>query len=107
MLECFERYNALQPRIPGEVMASIAALDDLEQLINLIGCMIGPRVKIESPGFCFSRARSSFPKARLTPMQKPAERAIVTICFIVFILFLFFSIIRVHLPMLYRIVFFF
>ena len=33
---CFERYNALQPRIPGEVMASIAALDDLEQLINLI-----------------------------------------------------------------------
>ena len=45
VLECFERYNALQPRIPGEVMASIAALDDLEQLINLIGSHIS--IKLE------------------------------------------------------------
>lgn len=45
VLECFERYNALQPRIPGEVMASIAVLDDLEQLINLIGSHIS--IKLE------------------------------------------------------------
>ena len=37
VLDSFERYNALQPRIPGEVMASIAEMDDLVQLINLMG----------------------------------------------------------------------
>ncbi|MBQ9565025.1 MAG: endopeptidase La [Synergistaceae bacterium] len=44
VLSCFERYNELQPRIPGEVMASIVALDDLEQLINLIGSHISVKV---------------------------------------------------------------
>ena len=45
VLSSFDRYNALQPRIPGEVMASIAAMEDLEQLINLIGSHIS--VKLE------------------------------------------------------------
>ena len=45
VLECFDRYNTLQPRIPGEVMASIASLEDLEQLVNLIGSHIS--VKME------------------------------------------------------------
>lgn len=45
VLNSFERYNTLQPRIPGEVMASIAELNDLVQLINLLGSHIS--VKIE------------------------------------------------------------
>ena len=45
VLGSFERYNTLQPRIPSEVMASIAELNDLGQLINLIGSHIS--VKLE------------------------------------------------------------
>jgi ATP-dependent Lon protease len=45
ILKSFERYNALQPRIPAEVMASISEMADLEQLINLIGSHIS--VKLE------------------------------------------------------------
>ena len=45
VLNSFERYNTLQPRIPGEVMASISTMGDLEQLINLIGSHIS--VKLE------------------------------------------------------------
>ncbi len=45
VLKSFERYNALQPRIPAEVMASISEMADLEQLINLIGSHIS--VKLE------------------------------------------------------------
>ena len=45
ILKSFERYNALQPRIPPEVMASISEMADLEQLINLIGSHIS--VKLE------------------------------------------------------------
>lgn len=36
VLDNFERYNALQPKIPDEIMASIASIRDPEQLINLI-----------------------------------------------------------------------
>ena len=45
VLSCFERYNALQPRIPPEVMASISAMDDLEQLIYLIGSHISVKTE--------------------------------------------------------------
>lgn len=45
VLDSFERYNVLQPRIPGEVMASIVGIEDLGQLVNLIGSHIS--VKIE------------------------------------------------------------
>ncbi|WP_199735034.1 endopeptidase La [Fretibacterium sp. OH1220_COT-178] len=45
VLSSFEHYNTLQPRIPGEVMASISELGDLGQLINLVGSHIS--VKIE------------------------------------------------------------
>ena len=44
-LSSFERYNALQPRIPAEVMASISTIEDLEQLIDIIGSHIS--VKLE------------------------------------------------------------
>ena len=45
VLDSFERYNALQPRIPGEVMASIAEMDDLVQLINLMGSHIALKLE--------------------------------------------------------------
>ena len=45
VLDSFERYNTLQPRIPNEVMASIAELDDLGQLINLIGSHISAKLE--------------------------------------------------------------
>ena len=40
VLDGFERYNILQPRIPGEVMASILALEDVGQLVNLVASHI-------------------------------------------------------------------
>ncbi|MDR3265902.1 MAG: endopeptidase La [Synergistaceae bacterium] len=46
VLDGFERYNALQPRIPGEVMSSIMGIDDFGQLLNLVGSHIS--VKTES-----------------------------------------------------------
>ena len=45
VLDSFERYNALQPRIPGEVMASIAEMDDLVQLINLMGSHVALKLE--------------------------------------------------------------
>ena len=45
VLDGFERYNTLQPRIPGEVMSSILGIDDIGQLVNLVGSHIS--VKIE------------------------------------------------------------
>ena len=45
VLSSFEQYNTLQPRIPSEVMASIAELNDLGQLINLIGSHISVKVE--------------------------------------------------------------
>lgn len=45
VLDSFERYNSLQPRIPGEVMASIAELNDLGQLINLIGSHVSLKLE--------------------------------------------------------------
>ncbi|NLL36098.1 MAG: endopeptidase La [Fretibacterium sp.] len=46
VLEAFERYNTLQPRIPNEVMGSILELNDLEQLINLVGAHISVRLEM-------------------------------------------------------------
>lgn len=46
VLDSFERYNTLQPRIPGEVMSSILGIDDLGQLLNLVGSHIS--VKLEA-----------------------------------------------------------
>ncbi|MDR1378580.1 MAG: endopeptidase La [Synergistaceae bacterium] len=37
VLDGFERYNSLQPRIPGEIMSSILAIEDVGQLVNLVG----------------------------------------------------------------------
>ena len=45
VLDGFERYNILQPRIPGEVMASILGIEDVGQLVNLVGSHIS--VKLE------------------------------------------------------------
>ncbi|GHS88510.1 Lon protease [Synergistales bacterium] len=45
VLEGFERYNVLQPRIPGEVVSSILEIEDIGQLVNLVGAHIS--VKIE------------------------------------------------------------
>lgn len=46
VLDGFERYNVLQPRIPGEVMSSIMSIEDFGQLLNLVGSHIS--VKTES-----------------------------------------------------------
>ncbi|MDR1875326.1 MAG: endopeptidase La [Synergistaceae bacterium] len=46
VLDGFERYNVLQPRIPGEVMSSIMGIEDFGQLLNLVGSHIS--VKIDS-----------------------------------------------------------
>ncbi|MDR1648914.1 MAG: LON peptidase substrate-binding domain-containing protein, partial [Synergistaceae bacterium] len=46
VLDGFERYNILQPRIPGEVMSSILGIEDTGQLVNLVGSHIS--VKPES-----------------------------------------------------------
>ncbi|MDR1621615.1 MAG: endopeptidase La [Synergistaceae bacterium] len=46
VLNGFERYNALQPRIPGEIMSSILAIEDLGQLVNLVASHLS--VKPES-----------------------------------------------------------
>lgn len=40
VLDGFERYNMLQPRIPGEVMSSILSIEDVGQIVNLIGSHI-------------------------------------------------------------------
>jgi len=40
VLEGFEKYNVLQPRIPGEVMTSILGIEDVGQLVNLVGAHI-------------------------------------------------------------------
>jgi len=40
VLDGFERYNILQPRIPGEVMSSILGIEDVGQLVNLVGSHI-------------------------------------------------------------------
>jgi len=40
VLEGFEKYNILQPRIPGEVMTSILGIEDVGQLVNLVGSHI-------------------------------------------------------------------
>jgi ATP-dependent Lon protease len=46
VLDSFERYNVLQPRIPGEVMSSILSIEDVGQLVNLVASHIS--VKPES-----------------------------------------------------------
>jgi ATP-dependent Lon protease len=46
VLDGFERYNILQPRIPGEVMSSILGIEDIGQLVNLVASHIS--VKPES-----------------------------------------------------------
>jgi ATP-dependent Lon protease len=46
VLDGFERYNILQPRIPGEVMSSILGIEDVGQLVNLVASHIS--VKPES-----------------------------------------------------------
>ncbi|MDR2175260.1 MAG: endopeptidase La [Synergistaceae bacterium] len=46
VLDGFERYNTLQPRIPGEVMSSILSIEDTGQLVNLVASHIS--VKPES-----------------------------------------------------------
>ncbi|MCL2010071.1 MAG: endopeptidase La [Synergistaceae bacterium] len=40
VLDGFERYNILQPRIPVEVMSSILSIEDVGQLVNLVGSHI-------------------------------------------------------------------
>jgi ATP-dependent Lon protease len=45
ILVAFERYNALQPRIPAEVMSSITAIDDMGKLVNLIASHISVKAE--------------------------------------------------------------
>ncbi|MDR1048813.1 MAG: LON peptidase substrate-binding domain-containing protein, partial [Synergistaceae bacterium] len=40
VLDSFERYNVLQPRIPGEVMSSIIGIEDVGQLVTLVASHI-------------------------------------------------------------------
>jgi ATP-dependent Lon protease len=44
VLDGFERYNILQPRIPGEVMSSIMGITDFGQLLNLVGAHISVKI---------------------------------------------------------------
>ncbi|MDR2180351.1 MAG: endopeptidase La [Synergistaceae bacterium] len=46
VLDGFERYNNLQPRIPGEIMSSILGIEDVGQLVNLVASHLS--VKLES-----------------------------------------------------------
>ena len=45
VLDGFERYNTLQPRIPGEVMSSILGIDDIGQLVNLVASHISVKTE--------------------------------------------------------------
>jgi ATP-dependent Lon protease len=45
VLDGFERYNTLQPRIPGEIMSSIMGIEDVGQLVNLVASHLS--VKLE------------------------------------------------------------
>ena len=46
VLDGFERYNTLQPRIPGEIMSSILGIEDMGHLVNLVASHLS--VKPES-----------------------------------------------------------
>jgi len=47
VLDGFEKYNILQPRIPGEVMASILGIEDVGQLVNLAGSHISVKPEVK------------------------------------------------------------
>jgi ATP-dependent Lon protease len=45
VLDSFERYNALQPRIPGEIMSSILGIEDMGQLVNLVASHLSAKLE--------------------------------------------------------------
>jgi ATP-dependent Lon protease len=45
VLDSFERYNNLQPRIPGEIMSSILGIEDMGQLVNLVASHLSAKLE--------------------------------------------------------------